>query len=74
MDYIIAPRVTGKRLPITSDEVKAQEFDTHRWFREGYDVDQVDAFLDRIAVSVELLNQANRQLFEENARLRKEAE
>lgn len=56
---------------LTPDQVTAQEFNTHR-FREGYDTDQVDDFLDQVATSIKALHEANRQLLKENLQLKNE--
>jgi DivIVA domain-containing protein len=42
---------------LTPNDVRDKTFTTHR-FREGYDMDEVDAFLDQVRVTIETIGKA----------------
>lgn len=42
---------------LTPNDVRDQVFTTHR-FREGYDMDEVDAFLDHVRGTIETIGKA----------------
>lgn len=50
----ISPRVCGKNSLLTPNDIRDQVFSTHR-FREGYDMDEVDAYLDHIRDTISRL-------------------
>ena len=56
---------------LTPEDVRTKTFHT-RHLREGYDVNEVDDFLDQITHTLDVQDHANRQLLKENLQLKNE--
>lgn len=59
-------------MALTPDDVLNKSFQTAKKFREGYDQDEVDYYLDEVVAELRRLNEENQQLKDEKAELDKE--
>ena len=61
-------QLVSQPLPLlTTNDVRDQEFSTHR-FREGYDMDEVDDYLDHIRDTINRLSKTLKTLQKEQTK------
>lgn len=61
----------SQRQLLTAHDVRSVMFDTTR-FRQGYDMDMVDMFLDRVEESHKILSEFALKQYRENQRLKEQ--
>lgn len=61
-------------MALTPDDVLNKSFSTAKKFREGYDQDEVDYYLDDVVAELRRLNDENQQLKDENQQLKSSLE